>query len=141
MLTGLAAIAARARPASYQPGLMCAVKHRAFWARGALCMAVSTLVMCTSALCVKLIGDRVPLFEIVVRRPAWLRAVCALVLHVCAGLSKGTWVMQVDGLYHATTCACIKYSQDACGVRARPRSLALHLFRAHACMPASQSVI
>jgi hypothetical protein len=40
---------------------------RGFWARGSLIMAVSTLVMTTSALCVKLLGDRVPLFEIVVR--------------------------------------------------------------------------
>ena len=53
----------------------CAVQRRAFWARGALCMAVSTLIMCTSALCVKLIGNRVPLFEIVVRRPSRLRAI------------------------------------------------------------------
>lgn len=40
---------------------------RGFWARGALCMAVSTLIMTTSALCVKLINGRVPLFEVVVR--------------------------------------------------------------------------
>ena len=73
-------------------------------------MAVSTLIMCTSALCVKLIGDRVPLFEIVVRRPACLHVVCALELHVCAGLSKGKGDMHVDGLCHATTCACIKSS-------------------------------
>ena len=30
-------------------------------------MAVSTLIMTTSALCVKLIDGRVPLFEVVVR--------------------------------------------------------------------------
>ncbi len=40
---------------------------RGLWARGALIMVVSTLISTTSALCVKLIGDRVPLFEIVVR--------------------------------------------------------------------------
>ena len=38
-------------------------------------MVVATLISCTSALCVKLIGDRVPLFEVVVRRPAWLRLI------------------------------------------------------------------
>lgn len=32
-------------------------------------MVVATLISCTSALFVKLIGDRVPLFEVVVRRP------------------------------------------------------------------------
>ena len=57
---------------------------RAFWARGALCMAVSTLIMCTSALCVKLIGDRVPLLEIVVRPPAWPSPVRAPELHAGA---------------------------------------------------------
>ena len=46
---------------------MRATRGRGFWARGSLIMAVSTLVMTTSALCVKLLGDRVPLFEIVVR--------------------------------------------------------------------------
>ncbi len=42
-------------------------RGRGLWARGALIMVVSTLISTTSALCVKLIGDRVPLFEIVVR--------------------------------------------------------------------------
>lgn len=51
---------------------------RGFWARGALCMAVSTLIMTTSALCVKLIDGRVPLFEVVVRA-RWVH----IKWHVC----------------------------------------------------------
>ncbi|KAK9826826.1 hypothetical protein WJX81_004641 [Elliptochloris bilobata] len=58
--------------------LLCADCARAFWARGALCMAVSTLIMTSSALCVKLTNGRVPIFEIVLFRSLFSAVLCGV---------------------------------------------------------------
>ena len=72
-------------------------------------MAISTLIMCTSALCVKLINGRVPLFEVVVRTPSALRLRQACVVQ---------HMLCLPALLHAVRMTCSASTLLEC-VRAR----------------------